>query len=234
MAGNKILIVEDETAIARMIWGQRYRDCGETRTVDVHIGQLRKRLGLSEHIKTVQSWDIVWRNRTLKIRTRIIWICCAAVLASSLLGDAVLWVLAGRSFQNEAFIEAYQNAYVFMEEFRQTLEEDEGFSDSTVFLQYYFKTRGDDYNICIRSSSDYGGKVSQPEEIYNQTVIEPESLLKLDYKSRENWNMVLSSGREDGMADGIPAVGYAGSGLCGHLRDIGDSKEGVKAPAGAE
>lgn len=36
-----------------MVWGVEYM--GETRTVDVHIGQLRKKLNLAEHIKTVSK-----------------------------------------------------------------------------------------------------------------------------------------------------------------------------------
>lgn len=125
----------------------------------------------------------------MKIRTRIIWICCAAVLASSLLGDAVIWVLARQSFQDEAFTKAYQNAYVYMDEFGQTLEGDKKLVNSLVFLRYYFKTRGDDYNICVRSSRKYGSEEYQTEEIYNQTVIDAETLLNLDYSSREDWEL---------------------------------------------
>lgn len=36
-----------------MVWGADF--VGETRTVDVHIGQLRKKLGLSDVIKTVSK-----------------------------------------------------------------------------------------------------------------------------------------------------------------------------------
>ena len=36
-----------------MVWGIEFE--GETRTVDVHIGQLRKKLGLTDYIKTVSK-----------------------------------------------------------------------------------------------------------------------------------------------------------------------------------
>ena len=36
-----------------LVWGCDYY--GETRTVDVHVGQLRKKLGLTEEIKTVSK-----------------------------------------------------------------------------------------------------------------------------------------------------------------------------------
>lgn len=54
----KILVKNKNIAVSRenllkMVWGIDY--AGETRTVDVHIGQLRKKLGLNEHIKTVSK-----------------------------------------------------------------------------------------------------------------------------------------------------------------------------------
>lgn len=53
-----VLVKNKNIAISRekllnMVWGIDY--AGETRTVDVHIGQLRKKLGLSECIKTVSK-----------------------------------------------------------------------------------------------------------------------------------------------------------------------------------
>lgn len=54
----KILVKNKNIAVSRenllkMVWGIDY--AGETRTVDVHIGQLRKKLGLNDHIKTVSK-----------------------------------------------------------------------------------------------------------------------------------------------------------------------------------
>lgn len=47
---NKNIAVSREDLIG-LVWGAGY--LGETRTVDVHIGQLRKKLGLHEAIRTV-------------------------------------------------------------------------------------------------------------------------------------------------------------------------------------
>ena len=47
---NKNIAISREDLIG-MVWGSGY--LGETRTVDVHIGQLRKKLGLQKAIKTV-------------------------------------------------------------------------------------------------------------------------------------------------------------------------------------
>lgn len=52
LAKNKNIAISRENLL-RMVWGIDF--VGETRTVDVHIGQLRKKLGLSDHIKTVSK-----------------------------------------------------------------------------------------------------------------------------------------------------------------------------------
>lgn len=53
-----VLVKNKNVAISRekllnMVWGYNYE--GETRTVDVHIGQLRKKLGLADNIKTISK-----------------------------------------------------------------------------------------------------------------------------------------------------------------------------------
>ncbi|MBP3506545.1 MAG: response regulator transcription factor [Lachnospiraceae bacterium] len=52
LAKNKNVAISREKLL-QMVWGVDY--VGETRTVDVHIGQLRKKLGLSDAIKTVSK-----------------------------------------------------------------------------------------------------------------------------------------------------------------------------------
>ncbi|MCM1498766.1 MAG: response regulator transcription factor [Clostridium sp.] len=52
LAKNKNIAISREKLL-QMVWGADF--VGETRTVDVHIGQLRKKLGLGEHIKTVSK-----------------------------------------------------------------------------------------------------------------------------------------------------------------------------------
>ena len=52
LAKNRNIAISREDLL-RMVWGVDYM--GETRTVDVHIGQLRKKLDLSEHIKTISK-----------------------------------------------------------------------------------------------------------------------------------------------------------------------------------
>ncbi len=52
LANNKNIAISREKLLS-MVWGVDY--VGETRTVDVHIGQLRKKLHLGERIKTVSK-----------------------------------------------------------------------------------------------------------------------------------------------------------------------------------
>ncbi len=52
LAKNKNIAISRENLLS-MVWGVDY--AGETRTVDVHIGQLRKKLNLGNHIKTVSK-----------------------------------------------------------------------------------------------------------------------------------------------------------------------------------
>lgn len=120
----------------------------------------------------------------MKIRTRIIWISCAAVLAASLLGDAVIWMLAGKSFRDEAFIKAYQSAYVYAEDLIQTLNADQSTKDDEIFLNYYMKTQWDDYNILIRSTNQ--GEEVRSEEVYNHTVISAEQLREAESRTYED------------------------------------------------
>ncbi len=52
LARNKNIAISREELLRR-VWGVDY--LGETRTVDVHIGQLRKKLSLNDNIKTVSK-----------------------------------------------------------------------------------------------------------------------------------------------------------------------------------
>lgn len=121
----------------------------------------------------------------MKIRTRIIWISCAAVLAASLFGDAVIWILAGRSFRDEAFIKAYQNSYVYAENLIQMMNENQA-ADDEIFLNYYLKTQWDDYNILIRNTNQ--GEEAQSVEIYNHTVISAEQLKEVENRAYQDWD----------------------------------------------
>ena len=52
LAKNKNIALSRERLL-HGVWGVDF--VGETRTVDVHIGQLRRKLGLENHIRTVSK-----------------------------------------------------------------------------------------------------------------------------------------------------------------------------------
>jgi signal transduction histidine kinase len=106
-------------------------------------------------------------------------------LAASLFGDAVIWILAGRSFRDEAFIKAYQNSYVHAENLIQMMNENQA-ADDEIFLNYYLKTQWDDYNILIRNTNQ--GEEAQSVEIYNHTVISAEQLKEVENRAYQDWD----------------------------------------------
>lgn len=116
----------------------------------------------------------------MKIRTRILWLSGTAVLAAFLLGDAFLWVLAKKSFLNEAVVKATQKAYEISDQLVWNMERNPSIEDNDIFLEYYFKNLHDDYNICIRT---------WPEcyEIYNHTNLSTEQLFGLEFEDSEDY-----------------------------------------------
>lgn len=62
LAKNKNIAISREDLIG-LVWGSGY--LGETRTVDVHIGQLRKKLGLQKAIRTVPKLGYRLEDDTL-------------------------------------------------------------------------------------------------------------------------------------------------------------------------
>lgn len=115
----------------------------------------------------------------MKLRTRIILVSCIAVLAACLVSDAIIWQLTGKSYENEAYAKAYQNAYMTVARIEQGIAEYKQKNAENTYLEYFFKTRGDDYNVCFRYDTQ-AGKVS--DRIYNHTIFEGKYLENLPYK----------------------------------------------------
>lgn len=63
---NKNIALGREELLKR-VWGEDY--LGESRTVDVHIGQLRKNWNFMTRSRQSRSLDIVWRNRYEAVET---------------------------------------------------------------------------------------------------------------------------------------------------------------------
>lgn len=119
----------------------------------------------------------------MKLRTRIILISCMAVLAACLVSDVLILHLTGKSYQNEAYVKAYQNAYMMLSQLEQGLLEFEGNTEEAVYLEYYLKQNGDDYDICFCNTPAKGKADST---IYNHTLFTREYLMSLTYNSDKN------------------------------------------------
>ena len=63
---NKNIALGREELLKR-VWGENY--LGESRTVDVHIGQLRKKLELYDGSGRSRNLDTVWRNKDEAVET---------------------------------------------------------------------------------------------------------------------------------------------------------------------
>lgn len=121
----------------------------------------------------------------MKLRTRILWISCIALLIASVLGDALILRITGKSLKGEATIRAYQSFYEMVSELKQGLIRNMDVDTRSVYLEYYFKNLKDDYSICFLSVGD-AEATSEIRQIYNHTTLSAEELLQMDFKGYEN------------------------------------------------
>lgn len=119
----------------------------------------------------------------MKLKTKIIWITCLAAFIISLTGYAVIWVLTRRSFLNEAEIKGYQNAHSVVSDLEQLVNKKGTRNLDDRVLEYFFKSQGDDYNLCFRTTFPDNNKY----EIYNHTIFGTDTLDALNYQSREGF-----------------------------------------------
>lgn len=112
----------------------------------------------------------------MKLKTKIIWISCLAVLTAILVSDGIIWKLNERTLLNDAKMKGYQNSYVLGMKLREELDTYNTTINDDIFLDYFFKQQQDAYNIGIKEESNGALK-----EIYNLTMLTPEELEELDY-----------------------------------------------------
>ncbi|MDE7121066.1 MAG: hypothetical protein K2O42_02785, partial [Oscillospiraceae bacterium] len=121
----------------------------------------------------------------MKLRTRIIAISCIMLLTASMAVNIVTLTLMWKSIKNEAFIKAYQNTYMKIQEVKQRLIQVGELVDRE-FLEYYFKSYNDEYFICMyimNENSDDGNE--EIYEIYNHTIFGNDYLENLKYTRYE-------------------------------------------------
>ncbi len=120
----------------------------------------------------------------MKLRTKILWISCIALLAASLFGDALILRITGKSLKSEATIRAYQSFYEMTGELEQGLIRNMDADMRSVYLEYYFKNLKDDYSICFLWVGNTE-ETNEIRQIYNHTALSAGELSQMDFKSYE-------------------------------------------------
>ncbi len=119
----------------------------------------------------------------MKLRTRIIWICCLSIFGALLAGDIIIWILAYRNMMNEALTRAYGDSFLVANDFQERLLQAHasGVDSDKIYLEYLLKSYQDDYNVCI-----YYEDYQAPEtakEAYNHTIFSMEDFLDQKYSA---------------------------------------------------
>lgn len=132
----------------------------------------------------------------MKLRTKILWISCIALLAASLLGDALILRITGKSLKSEAIIRAYQNFYEMTSELERGLIRNMDADTRSVYLEYYFKNLKDDYSICflwVRNTEE----TNEIRQIYNHTALSAGELSQMDLRSYEDGDITCADYSRD-------------------------------------
>lgn len=132
----------------------------------------------------------------MKLRTKILWISCIALLAASLLGDALILRITGKSLKSEAIIRAYQNFYEMTSELERGLNRNMDADMRSVYLEYYFKNLKDDYSICFLWVGN-GEETNEIRQIYNHTALSARELSQMDLKSYEGDDITYANYSRD-------------------------------------
>ncbi len=120
----------------------------------------------------------------MKLRTKILWISCIALLAASLFGDALILRITGKSLKSEATIRACQSFYEMTGELEQGLIRNMDADMRSVYLEYYFKNLKDDYSICFLWVGNTE-ETNEIRQIYNHTALSAGELSQMEFKSYE-------------------------------------------------
>ena len=90
----------------------------------------------------------------MKLQTWITWLCCMAVLIATIIVDVLVWNVERKNIMSEATSNALNEMYSLADAYNQTFERSQFTSNSDevmdIQLQYFFKTRLDEYTICVR------------------------------------------------------------------------------------
>lgn len=116
-----------------------------------------------------------------------------AVLIATIIVDVLVWNVERKNIMSEATSNALNEMYSLADAYNQTFERSQFTSNSDEFmdiqLQYFFKTRLDEYTICVRYQEIDGTLVNDAEHgyfVYNHTVLSLDDVENNDYNSIAN------------------------------------------------
>jgi putative sensor protein srrB len=116
-----------------------------------------------------------------------------AVLIATIIVDVLVWNVERKNIISEATSNALNEMYSLADAYNQTFERSQFTSNSDevmdIQLQYFFKTRLDEYTICVRYQEIDGTLVNDAEHgyfVYNHTVLSLDDVENNDYNSIAN------------------------------------------------
>ena len=104
----------------------------------------------------------------MKLRSKILCIAIAVILAALLVGDVIIGAFWYNTMRREALLTSTQEMYY-------TVSSINEHKDSREWLNLYYKRAKDDYSICYKVSPEI-------DEIYNHTSLDFEKLMSFDYE----------------------------------------------------
>ena len=116
-----------------------------------------------------------------------------AVLIATIIVDVLVWNVERKNIISEVTSNALNEMYSLADAYNQTFERSQFTSNSDevmdIQLQYFFKTRLDEYTICVRYQEIDGTLVNDAEHgyfVYNHTVLSLDDVENNDYNSIAN------------------------------------------------
>lgn len=114
----------------------------------------------------------------MRLKTKIILICCITTLFSSVLCSVAVWYLVNRVSRNAAEAQSVKNAWTVFSELDDRLSVLEAGGETQMdgeVMEYFLKQLSDDTIVCYSGVGGYG------VEIFNSTILEQSDFEKLSY-----------------------------------------------------
>lgn len=116
----------------------------------------------------------------MRLKTKIIFICCISILFSSIVCSAAVWYLVKSVSLNAAEAQSFKNAWTGFSELDSrisVLDTGKGEEIDEKVMEYFLKQQADEMLVCFKKTGESG------TEIFNSTILEQSDFEKLQYHS---------------------------------------------------